>query len=76
MTALWLRQEPRYDVSSQFFGESLAVAGLLTEPPWRSGDRPQRAIPRKIEKIPFRHTTTSDETESGLKRYFGKPVRS
>ena len=22
------------DVSSQFFGESLAVAGLLTEPPW------------------------------------------
>jgi len=21
-------------VSSQFFGESLAVAGLLTEPPW------------------------------------------
>ena len=34
MTALWLRQEPRYDVSSQFFGESLAVAGLLTEPRW------------------------------------------
>ena len=22
------------EVSSQFFGESLAVAGLLTEPPW------------------------------------------
>jgi len=23
-----------FDVSSQFFGESLAVAGLLTEPRW------------------------------------------